>query len=65
MGLSAFEHLIYGFLSGLTEIFPVSARAHSTILLKVLGAEKSAVSRCCSSILLFLRLRIFPARRSL
>lgn len=40
MGLSAFEHLIYGFLSGLTEIFPVSARAHSTILLKVLGAEK-------------------------
>ena len=40
MGLSAFEHLIYGFLSGLTEIFPVSARAHGTILLKVLGAER-------------------------
>ena len=40
MALSGFEHLIYGFLSGLTEIFPVSARAHSTILLKVLGAEK-------------------------
>lgn len=40
MDLSGFEHLIYGFLSGLTEIFPVSARAHSTILLKVLGAEK-------------------------
>lgn len=40
MNLSGIEHLIYGFLSGLTEIFPVSARAHSTILLKVLGAEK-------------------------
>lgn len=40
MDLSGFEHLIYGFLSGLTEIFPVSARAHSTILLKVFGAEK-------------------------
>lgn len=34
------ESLIYGLLSGLTEIFPVSARAHSAIMLKVLGAER-------------------------
>ncbi|MGM9603579.1 MAG: undecaprenyl-diphosphate phosphatase [Faecousia sp.] len=40
MELNAFEHLIYGFVSGLTEILPVSERAHSVLLLKVLGAEK-------------------------
>lgn len=40
MELSGLECLIYGFLSGLTEIFPVSARAHSAIMLKVLGAER-------------------------
>lgn len=40
MDLSGFEHLIYGLLSGLTEIFPVSARAHSILLMKVLGAER-------------------------
>ena len=40
MELSAFEHLIYGLVSGFTEILPVSERAHSTLLLKVLGAEQ-------------------------
>ena len=40
MELNAFEHLIFGFISGLTEILPVSARAHRILLLKVLGAEK-------------------------
>ena len=40
MELSGLEHLIYGLVSGLTEIFPVSARAHSTLILKVLGAER-------------------------
>ena len=29
MELSAFEHLIYGFISGLTGILPVSEGAHS------------------------------------
>lgn len=38
MELNAFEHLVYGFVSGLTEILPVSERAHSALLLKVLGA---------------------------
>lgn len=38
MDLSAIEHVIYGFLSGLTEILPVSARAHSTLYLKLLGS---------------------------
>ena len=38
MELNAFEHLIFGFISGLTEILPVSERAHRILLLKVLGA---------------------------
>lgn len=40
MDLSAIEHLIYGFLTGLTEILPVSARAHSVVYLKLMGADK-------------------------
>lgn len=39
MELSAIEHLVYGFVSGLTEILPVSERAHSALLLKILGAD--------------------------
>ena len=39
MDFSAIGHVIYGFLSGLTEILPVSARAHSTIYLKLLGYD--------------------------
>lgn len=40
MEFSPIEHVIYGFISGLAEILPVSARAHSMLMLKVLGAEK-------------------------
>lgn len=40
MDLSAIEHIIYGFIAGLAEILPVSARAHSILMLRVLGAEK-------------------------
>lgn len=40
MELNAIEHLIYGMVSGLTQILPVSERAHSVLLMKVLGAEK-------------------------
>ena len=39
MELSAIEHLVYGFVSGMTEILPVSERAHSALLLKILGAD--------------------------
>jgi undecaprenyl-diphosphatase len=39
MELSGFEYLIYGFISGLAEVFPISARAHKIILMKVLGVE--------------------------
>lgn len=42
MDFSNIEHIIYGFLSGLTEILPVSARAHSMLMLKILGTEKKA-----------------------
>ncbi len=40
MELNAFEHLVYGLVSGLTEILPVSESAHSILLLKIFGAEK-------------------------
>ena len=39
MELNAFEHILYGIVSGLSDILPVSQRAHSILLLKVLGAE--------------------------
>lgn len=42
MDFNSIEHVIYGLLSGLSEILPVSARAHSILMLKVLGAEKIA-----------------------
>lgn len=40
MDLSPIEHIVYGLIAGLTEILPVSARAHSILMLKVLGAER-------------------------
>lgn len=40
MDLNAIEHVVYGFLSGLTEILPVSARAHRIIFLKLLGSRE-------------------------
>lgn len=39
MELSGIELILYGLLSGLAEILPISSRAHSAIMLKVLGAE--------------------------
>lgn len=39
MELNWIESLILGFVSGLGEILPVSARAHSVALLKIFGAE--------------------------
>lgn len=39
MNLNAIEQAVYGFITGLTEILPVSARAHSTLFLKVSGAD--------------------------
>lgn len=40
MDLSFFQSLIFGFLSGLTDILPVSAQAHKTILLKLFGISE-------------------------
>lgn len=37
---NALEHVLYGIVSGLTEILPVSGRAHGVLLLKILGAEE-------------------------
>ena len=37
MGFSWFESILYGLISGLTDILPVSAQAHKLILQKMLG----------------------------
>lgn len=38
MGLGIFESLIYGFVSGLTEFFPISSQAHQSLMLKMFGS---------------------------
>lgn len=39
MNLNWLESIIYGLISGLADILPVSAQAHKTLLLKVFGAS--------------------------
>ena len=39
MDLNFFQSLIFGFLAGLSDILPVSAQAHKSILLKIFGEE--------------------------
>lgn len=39
MDLNWFESIMYGFLSGLTDILPVSAQAHRTLMLKFFGIK--------------------------
>ncbi len=39
MDLSWFQSLLLGFISGLTDILPVSSQAHKAVLLKVLGVD--------------------------
>lgn len=40
MEFNSVEHVVFGFLSGLTEILPVSAQAHRMLMMKVLGADR-------------------------
>ncbi len=42
MELSWFKSLLYGFFSGLLDILPVSAQAHSVLLLKFFGMKASS-----------------------
>lgn len=42
MELNWFESILYGFLSGLTDILPVSTQAHKVLLLKFLGVNGNA-----------------------
>ena len=42
MELNWLESIIFGLLSGLGEILPVSARAHGILLLKIFGAEDNS-----------------------
>lgn len=39
MELNWVQNLLYGFLAGLAEVLPISARAHELLLLKVLGVQ--------------------------
>lgn len=41
MNLNWIQSVVFGFFSGLTEILPVSARAHSLLLLKIFGQSRS------------------------
>lgn len=41
MDFNSIHHLIYGFLSGITEILPISSRAHHVLMAKLLGADAS------------------------
>lgn len=56
MELNWLESIIFGLLSGLTEILPVSARAHSILLHKILGKEEGG-----SLFSLLIHLAVFAA----
>ena len=43
MTMSWFESVLFGFISGLTEFFPVSAQAHQTLLLTLFGSKAGSV----------------------
>lgn len=45
MDMNWLESLIFGLVSGLTELLPVSAQAHEALLLKLIGAGESAQLR--------------------
>lgn len=45
MELNWFESMLFGLVSGITEILPVSAPAHETLLIKLFGMPDSAVLR--------------------
>ena len=36
------QNILYGFLSGMAEILPISSRAHGILLLKIFGASGSS-----------------------
>ena len=40
MGLSWLQSLLYGLISGLTEIFPVSAQAHQALVMQLFGRSQ-------------------------
>ena len=42
MDLNWLQYILYGFVSGLTDILPVSAQAHRALLLKFFGAKGSS-----------------------
>ena len=44
MDLNWFQCLIFGFVSGLTDILPVSAQAHKAVLLKLFGLSSEPVT---------------------
>lgn len=55
MNLSWIESLFYGFITGVTEILPVSSRAHSQLLLRLLGGTNQNLC------LLMIHLGVFAA----
>lgn len=56
MELNWIESIVFGLLSGLTEIFPVSAQAHGALLYKIFGVEEGS-----PLLSLFLHIGVFSA----
>ena len=48
MGLSWYESLIYGLLSGIAELFPISSQAHRELFLLLTGASDHILLRICA-----------------
>lgn len=59
MELTWLECLIYGLISGFAEFLPVSALAHQTIYLKLLGEENDPMLQFCAYLGAFAALLIF------
>lgn len=56
MGFSWFESILFGLVSGLTDILPVSAQAHKLILMKIFGSAKEP-----ELMRLFIHIAVFTA----
>ena len=50
MELSWFESLLYGLISGFTEVLPISSLAHQVMFLKLAGSDFDPLLRLCSNV---------------
>ncbi len=67
MELSWLENILYGLISGLTEFLPISALAHQTVFLTLLGKQQNEILQLSAHIgaLIALVMACFPTLRRL